>query len=111
MTTKTKETKKEMTENEIDRIVVAQADINAAWEEPVKVRRRKMSSLSLPADLIGRADFIARLHRLAGSDEWLVRIIQERVEIEELAFSEAKRDLVIKRPPNKPLQRTAKRRR
>ncbi len=100
-----------ITENEIDRIVIAQADLDSAWEEPVKVKRSKKSSLSIPPDLAARVDFIARLHRLSGIDEWLTRIIRERVEIEEIAFSEAKRELQIQRTPNKPLQRTAKRRR
>jgi len=108
MTTKTKEVTKSITEDEIDRRVIAQADQDSAWEEPVKVKRLKKSSLSIPSDLAGRAAFIARMHRVSGLDEWLTRIIRERVEIEEIAFSEAKRELLIKRRPPKPLQRTVK---
>lgn len=110
MTTKTKDSTKSIKENEIDRLVIAQANQDSAWEKPVKVKRPKKSSLSIPSDLAGRVDFIARLHRLSGTDEWLTRIIRERVEIEEIAFSEIKRELLIKRTP-KPLQRTAKSRR
>ena len=110
MTTKTKGFTKSISEDEIDRRVIAQADQDSAWEAPVKVKRLKTSSLSIPSDLAGRADFIARMHRVSGLDEWLTRIIRERVEIEEIAFSEAKRELLTRRPP-KSLRQTVKSRR
>ncbi len=40
-----------------------------------------------------RAAFLARLHREAGVDKWVERVVRERVELEELAFSEAKKKL------------------
>ncbi len=86
-------TKKKLSEKDIDRIVISQADNDSAWEKPVRVRRTKPASLSIPADLAARAAFFARLHRKTNVDEWLRHIIQERVELEEAAFVGLKHDL------------------
>lgn len=97
LSTRSKVMKKNASEEEIDRLVMAQADNDAEWEEPIHVRKAaKPASLIIPASLAARAAFLARLHREAGVEEWLTRIIQERVEIEEVAFVEAKRDLTAK---------------
>ena len=77
----------------IDRLVVSQSDDNSAWEPPVRVRRSKPASLSLPGDLAARAAFLARLHREAGLAQWVERVLRERVELEEFAFNEAKKNL------------------
>ena len=50
----------------------------------------------MPADLAARAAFLARLHREKSISEWLMRIIRERIEVEEEAFVEAKRDMAAK---------------
>ncbi|MCI0421342.1 MAG: hypothetical protein L0312_19310 [Acidobacteria bacterium] len=81
-------------EREIDLEVEAAAGNPGSWEKPVRARRGKLASLSIPADLAARAAFLARLHREKHVDEWLARIIRERVEIEEDAFAEAKRTVV-----------------
>lgn len=81
-----------LSEEEIDEIVIAQADDDTAWEEPIQVRKSVSESYSLPADLAARAAFLAQLHR-ARIEEWLALVIQERVELEEGAFAEAKRAL------------------
>jgi hypothetical protein len=53
-----------------------------------------MSSASLIlADLAARAAFLAQVHRASGVEEWLTRVIRERIELEEVAFAAAKRDL------------------
>jgi len=83
-----------ISEEDIDRIVTAQADDDSAWGKPVRVRKSKSSSVSLPAELASRAAFFARLHREASVEKWLKRIIEERIDIEEAAFAESKRDLV-----------------
>jgi hypothetical protein len=83
-----------LSEEEIDARVIAQADDDSAWEKPVRVRRSKSSAVSLPAELASRAAFFARLHREASLEEWLKRIIEERLNIEEAVFAESKRDLV-----------------
>ncbi|HXB68812.1 MAG TPA: hypothetical protein VNY05_11235 [Candidatus Acidoferrales bacterium] len=77
----------------IDRIVISQADDMASWDGPVKVRRSGPASLSIPGELAARAAFLAKLHREDGVDRWVERIVRERVELEELAFAEAKRKL------------------
>ena len=83
-------------QEEIDKIVIAQADDDSAWEEPVKVKREALTSLLIPGDLAARAAFLAKLHKEAGVEEWLARIIRERIELEEVAFGEAKRELAMK---------------
>jgi hypothetical protein len=85
--------KDNLSEEEIDRIVVAQADDDSAWGKPVRVRKAKPTSLSISAELAARAAFLARLHHKASVQEWLTHVIEERVELEEAAFVGAKRDL------------------
>ena len=95
MSTRTKPTKK-LSESEIDQIVAAQADNDTAWEQPIRVERSKPASLSLPGDLAARAAFLAQLHRTKSVEEWLTRVIQERVELEEAVFVGIKQDLAVK---------------
>jgi hypothetical protein len=88
-----KPTAKKLTEREIDEVVTAEASDSSAWEEPVRVRRPPNAPLKIPGELAARATFLARLHRISDVQEWLARIIRERIELEEVAFAEAKRDL------------------
>ncbi len=88
--------KSRITEEEIDDAVTAQADTDAAWEQPVRVIRANPTALPLPSDLIARAAFFARLHRAAKVEDWVKQIIEERIDMEEAAFGELKRDLVTK---------------
>jgi hypothetical protein len=83
-----------LSEEEIDHLVTAQGDDESAWEKPVRAHRSKASAVSLPAELASRAAFFARLHREASVEEWIKRIIEERINIEEAVFAESKRDLV-----------------
>jgi hypothetical protein len=87
---------KNLSEREVDRIVVAEAHNNSAWEKPVRVQRTKPAALSIPAGLAARAAFLARLHRQRSVSEWLTQVIQERVELEEAAFAGAKQDVAPK---------------
>src|SRR6185295_18842171 len=84
---------KRLSEEEIDEIVIAEADNDAAWEAPVKVNPYARTSFALPRDLAARAAFLARLHHVGRIEEWLTRVIRERVELEETAFAEAKREI------------------
>ncbi len=88
--------KEHLSETEIDRIVVAQAEDETAWEAPIHVRRTTPAAVSIPAELAARAAFLAQVHRQASVEDWLTRIIQERVELEEAAFIGAKRDLIAR---------------
>jgi hypothetical protein len=81
------------TQDQVDRLVIAQADEDSAWQRAVVVRRPKTTALSIPAELAARAAFLARLHRESRVDKWVERIVRERVEIEESAFTAAKKTL------------------
>ena len=93
MSTKKTSGRRKMTEEDINNLVVAQAGNDSAWKAPVQVRRGEPGTISIPADLAARAAFLAQVHRASGVEEWLTRVIRERIELEELAFAEAKRDL------------------
>jgi hypothetical protein len=80
-------------QDEIDRLVISQSDQDSAWEAPIRVKRSRQASLSIPGELAARASFLARLHRERGVDKWVERVVRERVELEELAFAEAKKKL------------------
>jgi hypothetical protein len=86
-------TKRKMTESEIDELVERQASDDAVWEKPVRVRKTKGASISIPPELAARAAFLAKLHRKPNVEEWLTRVIQERIELEEAAFVGAKQEL------------------
>jgi len=80
-------------QDEIDRFAISQSADDSAWEAPIHVKRSRPTSLSIPGELAARASFLAKLHREAGIDKWVERVIRERVELEELAFTEAKKKL------------------
>jgi len=80
----------------IDERVIAEAHDDSAWDAPIEVKRRG-KSVALSASLARRAAFLARLHRERNLDAWLERIVRERVELEERAFSDARRHMSPKR--------------
>ena len=88
--------RKQLSENEIDMIVESQSENDAAWENPQRVRRAKPASLSIPAELAARAAFLAKLHRANNVEDWLTKVIKERVELEEVAYNEAKREISLR---------------
>ena len=81
-----------MAQEEIDALVVSRSEDESAWEARVQVKRQP-ASLSISGELAARAAFLARLHREAGVDQWVERVLRERVELEESAFNEAKKKL------------------
>jgi hypothetical protein len=91
-----KATRKQLTEQEIDSIVESQAGDNSAWERPIPVTRSRAAALSIPAELAARAAFLAKLHREKNVEDWLTKVIKERVELEEVAFNEAKREMSLR---------------
>lgn len=93
---RTKKKAQPLTEREVDKIVVAQADEDAAWGKPIRVRRTKTTSIPLSPTLAARVAFFARLHREKSMEAWLERIIQERLDLEEAAFAGLKRDLATR---------------
>jgi hypothetical protein len=88
---------KHLSSKQIDDLVVSQADDNNAWGTPIEVRRAKPGSFSIPPDLAERAAFLARMHHAVGVEEWLARVIKERIELEEVAYAAAKREMKTKR--------------
>lgn len=97
-----KKKEQSLTEQEIDKLVVAQADDEAAWGKPVRVRKAKTASISLPLSLATRAAFFARLHREKSMEVWLERIVQERLDLEEAAFAGLKRELAAQYSDSSP---------
>jgi len=90
---KTTKSQPKLAQEEVDRLVTAQADEDSAWQKAIVVKRPKSTSLSIPAELAARAAFLARLHHESRVDKWVERIVRERVEIEESAFIAAKKTL------------------
>lgn len=89
-------TKSDLSEPEIDQIIVPQANDDSAWEKAVRVQRDKPAPLSIPAGLAARAAFLARLHRTGSVEDWLTGVIRERVELEEAAFIRVRQELAAK---------------
>jgi hypothetical protein len=88
-----KKRSKVLSEAKIDELVIAQAKDESAWEKPLNVNKSKSTSLSIPAEVASRAAFFARLHRETNVEEWIRKILMERIDIEEAAFAETKREL------------------
>ena len=77
----------------IDELVASEGDDNLAWEPPIRVNRPKATWVSISGELAARAAFLASLHRETGLDGWVERVLRERVELEQLAFTRAKKEL------------------
>src|SRR5690349_23632587 len=58
---------------------------------------RKQAAIGLPSNLAQRAAFLARLHRERNLQTWVERVVRERVELEERAFTQARRELTSDR--------------
>jgi hypothetical protein len=91
---KPKKTKRKVSkEDAVDRLVVSQSEDDSAWGPRIRVKRTQETSLSIPGELAARAAFLAKAHREPGLSKWVERVLRERVELEELAFIEAKKGL------------------
>ena len=93
MSVRNKKRRERLSEEEIDLVIVQQVDNDSEWEEPICVSKATPASLTISATLAARAAFLARVHRAAGLEEWLTRVIRERIELEESAFGEAKHEM------------------
>ena len=87
-----KKTKQTLSEAEIDDRVIGEAEDDSAWEPLVHVSRKK-AAIGLPGSLAQRAAFLARLHRERNLQSWIEKVVRERVELEERAFTQARREL------------------
>jgi hypothetical protein len=93
MNRKTAARSRGLTEDQIDAAVISEIDDESAWGEAIEVRRAQDAALKIPRELAARAAFLARLHRKPDVQDWITQILRERIEIEETAFVEMKRDL------------------
>lgn len=82
--------KKKLTEENIDEIVIKEADDFTRWEEPVLVKSNFITSIRLSPETIRRAKYFAKVHKSRGYQTWLKQIIEERIRIEEEILSELK---------------------
>jgi hypothetical protein len=81
-----------LSEQEIDQIVETQANNDSAWENPIIVQKHP-TSLSIPSELAVKATFLAGLHQETNVQAWIIRLIRERLELEEAAYLEIKQNL------------------
>ena len=72
-----------MSEEEIDEIVIAQAEDDEAWEKAIKVDKSKTLNLLISSELTARATFLAQLHQETNVEKWLIKIITKEIEREE----------------------------
>jgi hypothetical protein len=96
MSSKKRRQREPLTQAEIDEQVIAEAGREEAWEAPIRVRPTAPTAFHLPSDLAARAAFLSRIHHRRGLEDWLMHVIRERVEIEETAYADAKRELSAK---------------
>lgn len=82
--------KRKLTEEEIDRLVIAEANDTSKWEKPVAV---KPTSIRFSPAIIERAKYFAKLHKTRGYQTWLKQVVEERIKLEEELLSDFKREL------------------
>ena len=70
-----------------------EASDGLACDPPIRVNRSKPAAVSIPGERAARAAFLAKLHRETGVDQWVERVVRERVALEEFAVAQAKRRL------------------
>ena len=71
--------KKELTEAEIDALVVQEADNEDAWEFEAEVQQPKAISLRLDTHMIQQLKFLSQLHGEKGYQSLIKRWISEHV--------------------------------
>ncbi len=85
-------TNNKISEQEIDNIVEQQVNDDNAWEEPILVTP-KLTSISIPQELAAKVAFFASLHQEKNLENWLIRIVKERIQLEEVALNNIKQEL------------------
>jgi predicted DNA-binding protein len=82
--------KRKLTEEEIDRLVIAEADDASRWGKPITV---KPTSIRFSPAIIEKAKYFAKLHKTRGYQTWLKQIVEERIKLEEKFLSDFKQEL------------------
>ena len=72
-----------LSEEEVDDLVVAQAHDDSAWDEPVRAKPSKWRTVRVPVELVARAAALATQHGQTSIDDWIRRVLRERIELEE----------------------------
>jgi predicted DNA-binding protein len=82
--------KRKLTEEEIDRLVIAEANDTSKWGKPIAV---KPTSIRFSPSIIEKAKYFAKLHKTRGYQTWLKQIVEERIKLEEKFLSDFKREI------------------
>jgi len=82
--------RKKLTEEDIDELVIAEANDMTKWGKPVAVRP---TIISFSTSVIEKAKYLAKLHNTRGYQTWLKQIVEERIKLEEELLSDIKRGL------------------
>ena len=82
--------RKKLTEEEIDELVVAEANDMTKWGKPVTVRP---NVIRFSTSVIEKAKYLAKLHKTRGYQAWLKQVVEERIKLEEELLSDIKRRL------------------
>ncbi len=77
-----KKNSKKLTDEQIDEMVIKEADDLSKWVTPIKVRAPQAISLRLSPELIQKIKFLATLHKTDNYQNWLEKIIKERIQLE-----------------------------
>ncbi len=86
-----KQPRSKLSAEEIDEIVVAEADDLSRWEEPIVVRPTRVISIRLSPEIIAKAKYFAQVYKARGYQTWLKQIIEERIRAEEKLLETLKR--------------------
>lgn len=84
--------KKRLTEEEIDRLIIAEADNMTKWEKPIAV---KPTSIRFSPSIIEKAKYLAKLHKARGYQTWLKQVVEERIKQEEKLLLDFKREFKV----------------
>ncbi|MDP2752921.1 MAG: hypothetical protein Q8P40_00790 [Nitrospirota bacterium] len=84
--------KKRLTEEEIDRLIIAEADDMTKWEKPIAV---KPTSIRFSPLIIEKAKYLAKLHKARGYQTWLKQVVEERIKQEEKLLLDFKREFKV----------------
>ena len=74
---------KKFREEEVDDIVIREANDLTKWEEPIRVKAPQATSIQLSPQIIQKVKFLASVHKEREYQDWLKRIIEERIQLEE----------------------------
>jgi len=77
-----KTTRKRYTLEEIDRLVVKEADDPSKWDESVSVKPAAGVSIPLTDSMIRKVKAIARRKKIHRYQDWLVGVIRDRIRSE-----------------------------